>query len=59
MGGVVQSHFIIKPNLVLRLGWGFDNKETKRDTKGEIQGITKYTNSTSLKIKITIRVSML
>ena len=25
MGGV-QSHFIVKPNLVLRLGWGFDNK---------------------------------
>ena len=21
---VVQSHFIVKPNLVLRLGWGFD-----------------------------------
>ena len=25
-GGVVQSHFIVKANLVLRLGWGFDNK---------------------------------
>ena len=25
-GGVVHSHFIVKPNLVLRLGWGFDNK---------------------------------
>ena len=25
-GGVVQSHFIVKPNLVLRLGRGFDNK---------------------------------
>ena len=24
-GGVVQSHFIGKPNLVLRLGWGVDN----------------------------------
>ena len=24
-GGVVQSHFIVKPNHVLRLGWGFDN----------------------------------
>ena len=22
---VVHSHFIVKPNLVLRLGWGFDN----------------------------------
>ena len=22
---MVQSHFIVKPNLVLRLGWGFDN----------------------------------
>ena len=21
----VQSHFMVKPNLVLRLGWGFDN----------------------------------
>ena len=21
----MQSHFIVKPNLVLRLGWGFDN----------------------------------
>ena len=21
----LQSHFIVKPNLVLRLGWGFDN----------------------------------
>ena len=32
MGGVgwvgwgVHSHYIFKPNLVLRLGWGFDNK---------------------------------
>ena len=25
----VQSHFIVKPNLVLRLGWGFDKKERK------------------------------
>ena len=25
---MVQSHFIVKPNLVLRLGWGFDNKDT-------------------------------
>ena len=25
-GVVVQSHFIVKPNLLLRLGWGFDNK---------------------------------
>ena len=29
MGGVggwgVHSHYIVKPNLVLRLGWGFDN----------------------------------
>ena len=23
--GGLQSHFIVKPNLVLRLGWGFDN----------------------------------
>ena len=21
-----QSHFIVKPNLVLRLGWGVDNR---------------------------------
>ena len=21
----MKSHFIVKPNLVLRLGWGFDN----------------------------------
>ena len=21
----MQSHFMVKPNLVLRLGWGFDN----------------------------------
>ena len=21
---MVQSHFMVKPNLVLRLGWGFD-----------------------------------
>ena len=21
----MQSHFLVKPNLVLRLGWGFDN----------------------------------
>ena len=27
VGGVVQSHFIVRPNLVLRLGWGFDNIE--------------------------------
>ena len=25
--GGVQSHFIVKPNLVLRLGWGFDNEK--------------------------------
>ena len=27
MGGVggLHSHYIVKPNLVLRLGWGFDN----------------------------------
>ena len=25
VGGVVQSHFIVRPNLLLRLGWGFDN----------------------------------
>ena len=25
-GWGVQSHFQVKPNLVLRLGWGFDNK---------------------------------
>ena len=24
----VHSHFIVKPNLVLRLGWGFDNTDT-------------------------------
>ena len=24
---VVQSHFMVKPNLVLRLGWGFDNTQ--------------------------------
>ena len=23
---MVQSHFIVKPNLVLRLDWGFDKK---------------------------------
>ena len=33
MGGVggvgwgVHSHYIVRPNLVLRLGWGFDNIE--------------------------------
>ena len=25
MGGGLHSHYIVKPNLVLRLGWGFDN----------------------------------
>ena len=24
-GWCLQSHFIVKPYLVLRLGWGFDN----------------------------------
>ena len=24
-GWGLQSYFIVKPNLVLRLGWGFDN----------------------------------
>ena len=24
--GGCKSHFQVKPNLVLRLGWGFDNK---------------------------------
>ena len=23
--GGLHSHYIVKPNLVLRLGWGFDN----------------------------------
>ena len=27
----MQSHFIVKPNLVLRLGWGFDNFLTLRE----------------------------
>ena len=26
-GWGLQSHFIVKSNLVLRLGWGFDNIE--------------------------------
>ena len=25
MGWGLHSHFIVKPNLVLRFGWGFDN----------------------------------
>ena len=25
MGWGLHSHYIVKPNLVLRLGWGFDN----------------------------------
>ena len=25
----LHSHYIVKPNLVLRLGWGFDNKHKK------------------------------
>ena len=25
---MVQSHFVVKPNLVLRLGWGFDKMYT-------------------------------
>ena len=35
MGGVggvgcgVHSHYIVKPNLVLRLGWGFDNTDER------------------------------
>ena len=28
MGGL-HSHFIVKPNLVLRLGWGFDNRSSE------------------------------
>ena len=38
-GGVgwgLQSNFVVKPNLVLRLGWGFDNmyvKSLKTDKK--------------------------
>ena len=49
MGGVgwgVQSHYRVKPNLVLRLGWGFDNKmvslkyqKVYRSQKIQIQGL--------------------
>ena len=30
----VQSHFVVKPNLVLRLGWGFDNKMSAAEIIG-------------------------
>ena len=29
-GWGVQSHFVVKPNLVLMLDWGFDNYEEAR-----------------------------
>ena len=32
----VQSHFVVKPNLVLRLGWGFDNTGILHATHTEI-----------------------
>ena len=34
MGGLgwgSHSHYVVKPNLVLRLGWGFDNLVDKQD----------------------------
>ena len=33
VGWVVQSHCIVKPNLVVRLGWGFDNVKDKVKAK--------------------------
>ena len=35
--GVVQSHFMVKPNLVMRLGWDFDNSP-----KNISENITEY-----------------
>ena len=32
VGGVCQVIFMSNPTVVLRLGWGFDNKVTKRQS---------------------------
>ena len=42
MGGVgwcLQSHFIVKPNLVLRLGWGFDKNIEERKEMEKALGL--------------------
>ena len=31
MGWGLHSHYVVKPNLVLGLGWGFDNLVDKQD----------------------------
>ena len=33
--GGLQSHFVVKPNIVLRLGWGFDNSNIYTTHKNE------------------------
>ena len=40
--GGVQSHFIVKPNLVLRLGWGFDNYVWANRAKYVMQPQNKF-----------------
>ena len=50
---MVQSHFIVKPNLVLRLGWGFDkiSKATIIFTVTTTTGTTKTTTTTTKRTK--------
>ena len=53
-GVVVQSHFIVKPNLVLRLGWGFDNSanSTKSTKSAKLTISTNSTNSIQFNLVI-------
>ena len=35
MGWGVHSHYVVKPNIVLRLGWGFDNIQVPKNLGSE------------------------
>ena len=48
VGWGLHSHYIVKPNLVLRLGWGFDNRFVKNRVGGRVvnlnlENVFKYT----------------
>ena len=43
-GWVVHSHYIVKPNLVLKLDWGFDNKKNMLPTNFGSKPLFKVKN---------------
>ena len=43
--GGLQSHFIVKPNLMLRLGWGFDKSYCYMSLEAFVHKEWKYTET--------------